>query len=42
MPPIGTSKAGLPRNPEPIGVTFRLRLKLKIEASKAASTEDTR
>lgn len=42
MPPIGTSRVGLTCNTEPIGVTFRLRLESKIEASEAASTEDTR
>lgn len=42
MPPVGTSRVGLPCNTEPIGVTFRLILKSTIEASEAASIEDTR
>ena len=43
MPPIGTSGVGLARNTEPIGgVTFRSILKSTIEASEAASIEDTR
>ena len=42
MPPIGTSGVGLPHNTEPIGVTFRSILKSTIEASEAASIEDTR
>lgn len=42
MPPIGTSGVGLTCNTEPIGITFRSRLELKIEAFEAASTEDTR
>lgn len=45
MPPIGTSRVDLIRNTEPIGVigvTSRSRLESKIEASEAASTEDTR
>lgn len=42
MLPIGTSGIGLTYNIEPIGVTFRSILKLTIEASEAASIEDTR
>ena len=43
MPPIGTSGVGLACNTEPIGgVTFRSILKSTIEASEAASIEDTR
>lgn len=44
MLPIGTSGVGLTRNTEPIGITFRSILKFKstIEASEAASIEDTR
>jgi hypothetical protein len=44
MPPIGTSGVGLACNTEPIGgVTFRsILLKSTIEASEAASIEDTR
>ena len=43
MPPIGTSGVGLAYNTEPIGgVTFRSILKSTIEASEAASIEDTR
>ena len=43
MPPIGTSGVGLACNTEPIGgVTFPSILKSTIEASEAASIEDTR
>jgi len=43
MPPIGTSGVGLACNTEPIGgVTFRSILKSTIDASEAASIEDTR
>jgi hypothetical protein len=42
MLPIGTSEVGLTCNTEPIGVTFRSILKSTIEASEAASIEDTR
>lgn len=42
MPPIGTIGVGLTCNTEPIGVTFRSILKSTIEASEAASIEDTR
>jgi hypothetical protein len=39
---ISTSGVGLTRNTEPIGITFRSILKSTIEASEAASIEDTR
>jgi hypothetical protein len=43
MPPISTSGVGLACNTEPIGgVTFRSIVKSTIEASEAASIEDTR
>jgi len=45
MPPIGTSRVGLPCHKEPIGLTFRSILKSiyrNIEASEAASIVDTR
>lgn len=42
MPPIGTSGVSRIDPQEPIGVTFRSILKSTIEASEAASIEDTR
>ena len=44
MLPIGTSGVGLTCNSELIDVTFRsmLESKMEIEASEAASIEDTR